>query len=593
MTNGKWLILLFVAMLVVAGLFGAWQLFQQNGDSDASSEPPWFADVTDTVGLLFTHDAGPVDDNKYFMPQQVGSGAAIFDFNNDGMPDIYLLQNGGPKSSSTNRLFRQMSDGTFQDVSEGSGLAINGHNMGVAIGDVNNDGWLDVLVTQYNGLKLFLNNGNGTFRDASTEVGLSSPFWNTSAAFFDYDRDGWLDLVVVCYVENDETWPCKGPTKPRDYCAPRVFKGRVSRLFHNLGGSVDKGAVRFEEVTVKSGLGRVPGPGLGVLCADFDGDGWPDILVANDGEANRLWINRHDGTFVEEATKRGLAVDAAGNPAANMGIAFGDVDGDGLMDVFITHLAEETHTLWRQGPRGLYLDRTLASGLLQSKWRGTGFGTVFGDFTNAGHLDLALVNGAVAAHARPTDSALGPFWTYYGQRNQLFANDGRGRFRDVSLANAAFCGKMNVARGLAYGDLDRDGGLDLLVTTIAGRARLFRNVAPRRGHWLSIRAVDPKLKRDALGTLIQVQAGQRSWRRWLHPAASYLCSNELRAHFGLGAATRVDRIEVTWPNGDREVFPGGPVDQRIELRKGSGRPVSGEGAKGRSHSPQQDRTGGP
>jgi hypothetical protein len=549
--------------------------------------PAWFEDVTDQVGLHFVHDAGPVD-GKYFMPQALGSGAALFDYDNDGRLDVYLLQNGGP-NGPTNRLFHQEADGHFTDVSTGSGLDVAGHGMGVAIGDVNNDGWPDVLVTEYGRIRLFLNNqGKGTFTDVTAEAGLSNLAWGASAAFLDFDRDGWLDLVVINYVDYDPTWPC-ATDSGKDYCPPRAFSGRASRLFRNLGppgrsreagetGPASRAGptgeqgktVRFQDVTDASGLGRVPGPGLGVVCADFDGDGWPDILVANDGQPNRLWINRHDGTFSEEAVRRGVAFNGLGQAEAGMGVAVGDVDGDGLFDLFVSHLTEETNTLWRQGPRGLFRDRTAASGLADARGRGTGFGTVLGDFNQDGALDLAVVNGRVSKASAPTNAALGPHWGLYAEQNRLFANDGTGRFRDISTGNAGLCGTPNVARGLCVGDIDGHGALDLLVTTVAGPARLYRNIAPNRGHWLLVRAVDPALHRDAYGAEVRVTAGGRTWRRWINPASSYLCSNDPRAHFGLGPAERVDSIEVLWPDGSAERFPEGPTNKQVLLERGRG-----------------------
>jgi hypothetical protein len=554
---------------------------RSDGQPEGRADPPWFVDVTEERGVHFLHHPGTV--GNYLMPEQVGSGAALFDFNNDKRLDIYLLQNGGP-GGPKNCLYQQMPDGHFEDVSKRSGLDIDGYSMGVAVGDVNNDGWPDVLVTQYNAVRLFLNNGNGTFTEVTKEAGLNNPAWGTSAAFFDYDRDGWLDLVVVNYVDYDPTWPCHGPHGTRDYCAPKTFRGRVSRLFHNVGpraavpaGQGAKPAVRYEDVTESSGLGRLPGPGLGVICADFNGDGWPDIFIANDGAPNCLWINQKDGTFQEEALQRGIAYNGMSQTQAGMGVALGDVDGDGLFDLFVTHLAEETHTLWKQQPRGLFSDQTAAAGLITTSWRGTGFGTLLADFDHDGALDLAVVNGRVAARSAGVDPALGPFWSRYGDRNQLFKGNGRGRFADISLQNGPFCGRYNVGRGLVRGDVDRDGAQDLLVTTIGGPARLFRNVAPKQGHWLQVRALDPVHKRDALGAEVRVRAGERTWTAWLHPAESYLCSSEPIAHFGLGKVDRVDAIEVLWPDPapekSRETFPGGPVDRRIELRKGEGRPV--------------------
>jgi enediyne biosynthesis protein E4 len=542
------------------------------GWSDAEA---WFRDVTDEVGLDFVHDAG--DLSKYQMPQIVGSGAALFDFDGDGLLDIYLLTNGGPDSKATNRLYKNMG-GTFKDVTEGSGLGIAGYNMGVAIGDINNDGRPDVLVTQYGGVKLFLNQGNGIFKDVTLEAGLKNPLWATSANFVDYDRDGWLDLVVVNYVEYDPSWPCGSPGGEKDYCAPKVFHGTVTRLFRNLGHAANEAAttVRFEDVTVPSGLARAPGPGLGVYCADFNGDGWPDIFIANDGQPNHLWINQKNGTFfTEEAFARGLAVDAMAQTQANMGVAIGDVNNDLLFDLYITHLTSERNTLWLQGPRrGLFRDRTAFTGLLHSDWRGTGFGTVMGDFDQDGWLDIAVANGRVSRGSDTVNDALGDHLKRYGERNQLFRNDGQGNFGDVSRLNPAFCGTPNVARGLARGDFTGKGSLDLLVTTVAGPARLLRNVAKTRGHWLMVQAVDPRLKRDAYGAEITVRAGAHRWLRIVNPGDSYLCSSDPRAHFGLGDAARYDAVYVLWPDGLAEVFPGGDADRLLVLRRGEGRPAA-------------------
>jgi hypothetical protein len=533
---------------------------------DTPVGPAWFADVTAEVGIDFVHDAGPV--GHFFMPQIMGSGAALFDFDNDGRLDLYLLQSAGPDSGVTNRLYRQGPDGRFTDVSKGSGLDIAGYCTGVAVGDVNNDGWPDVVVTQYGGLKLFLNNGNGTFTDATRAAGLDSVLWGTSAAFVDNDRDGWLDLVVVNYVQYDPAVLCYDRQGRRDYCHPRSFPGSVTKLYRNLGSGK---AVRFEDITEKAGLGRLTGPGLGVVCADFDGDGWPDIFVANDGRPNHLWINQKNGTFQEEALHRGLAYDGMGNAPANMGIALGDVDGDGLFDVFVTHLTTETHTLWTQGPRGTFRDRTVPAGLAPPGSRGTGFGTVLADFDQDGHLDVVAVNGRVARGPPLGDEKLGPFWSQYAERNQVFANDGTGRFRDVSARERALCGVPGVYRGLACGDIDGDGALDLVVTSLAGPARVYHNVAPDRGHWLAVRAIDPALRRDAYGAEVTVRAGDRKWVRWVNPGSSYLCSNDPRAHFGLGPVGAVDAIDVVWPDRTQETFPGGPADRAVVVSKGAGR----------------------
>ena len=534
------------------------------------NSPEWFADITTASGLSFTHVAG----TNYFMPDQVGSGVALFDFDNDGRLDVYFVQDGGTNSTARNQLFHQEPNGAFQDVSAGSGLEISSRGMGVFAGDLNNDGKVDLLVTEYGAVRLFENLGAGKFREVTREAGLDNPRWAAPASFIDFDRDGRLDIVVGNYIDYDPTHVCTDVHGQQDFCAPKAFGDTPTRLWRNT--TQQPGASpRFEDVTESSGIFRPPGVALGIVCVDFNGDGWPDIFCADDGRPNRLFINQHNGKFTEEAAQRGLAFNAMGATAANMGVALADVDGDGLGDLFVTHLTEEFHSLFKQGPRGTFADQIAAAGLQQQSWRGTGFGTVLADFNCDGAPDLVSANGLVRRikpGQTPVAGGVDPWWARYAQKAQLFANDGTGKFRDISSPQSALSGTAVVGRSLAIGDLDNDGAADLILCSVGGPARILRNVAPNRGHWLKLRLLLPQQgNRDAIGAEATVVAGGK--RHWtvLQSAMSYLSSNDPVLHLGLGTATSVDAIEILWPDGSKESFRADTVDKLVELRKGTGK----------------------
>ncbi len=546
-----------------------------NAAPEAKPSREIFADATSKMNVDFVHQAANAE--KYFMPSTVGSGAALFDYDSDGRLDLLLLQNAGPDAAAKHRLYRLTDDMKYVDVSEGSGLDIAGYGMGAAAGDFNNDGRVDLFLTEYGRVRLFRNDSTGAeprFTEITSTAGIENAFWGTSTAFVDFDRDGWLDLVVVNYVNYDPSRWCADDGSRQEFCGPDAFPGRIAKLYRNLGAEA-KGE-RFEDVTIASGLAAQPGPGLGILCADFDGDAWPDLFVANDGQPNHLWINQRNGKFAEEGVLRGVALNAMGKAEANMGIAVGDVNGDGLFDLFVTHLTEETHTLWRQEPRGFFLDRTAASKLIGSSSRSTGFGTVMADVDNDGDLDLMLANGRVTRAKKDpanAEAVPNPFWRPYAEPNQLLLNDGAGNFINASPENPALCGAPAVSRGLAVADLDDDGGIDVVVTRIAQPPIICRNVDAQRGHWLLVRVMDPQLHRDAYGAELTLKVGDKSYQRQVNPGYSFLCSNDPRAHFGLAKADKYDAIEVLWPDGSKESFPGGPADRLVTLERGAGKPA--------------------
>jgi len=513
------------------------------------------------------HHAG----TNYFMPDQVGSGVVVTDFNRDELLDLYLVQNGG---GARNQLFEQRTDGTFRNVSEASGLDTAGRGMGAIAGDVNNDGWPDVVVTEYGATRLFRNLGTGRFQEVTLESGIDNPRWAAPASFIDFDRDGWLDLVVGNYVDYDPTQVCTDVQGRQDFCAPGAFRATSTRMWRNRTGTAG-GMPRFEECTESSGLARAPGVALGLVCADFNGDHWPDIFCSDDGRPNRLFINRRDGTFTEEGIARGIALNAMGRTAANMGVAFGDMDADGLPDLFVTHLAEEFHSFFRQDRPGLFSDTVAQAGLQEGEWRGTGFGAVSVDLDRDGNVDLAFVNGLVRRAVpgqNPVLSGVSPWWARYAQRPQVYSGDGHGRFRDRSAECVALCGEAAVGRSLALGDLDRDGAPDLIVGNIGGPLKVLRGTPPGKGHWLMLRLVDAsKGGRDMIGAEVHAQLGDRHWWGLLQPATSYLASHEPVVYLTFGdAGAGIRDLTVRWPEGELEQFAVPELNRRMTLAKGSG-----------------------
>jgi hypothetical protein len=527
-----------------------------------------FIDVTIKTKIAFTHQTS--DPKDYFMPLDMGSGLALMDYNLDGLLDIYLLQNAGPGSNIKNQLFKQNEDGTFDNVSDHSGLDVDGYNMGVAIGDISNDGYPDVLLTGFQSTRLFLNQGGQNFTEITKAANIDNPGWGTSASFLDFDRDGWLDIVIANYIEYTPGVECTGKDGKREFCGPDGFPSATSKLYRNTGKDN-----LFEDVSVTSGIARHPGPGLGVVCLDFNGDHWPDIFIADDAKPNRLFINQQNGTFEEEGLKRGLALDAMGQTKANMGVAVGDMDNNGMIDIFVTHLATERHTLWHQKPPGFFTDRTASFGLNQSHWRGTGFGTVMADFDNDTDLDIAFVNGDIRASSEEPvthESNLGPFWSKYAQRNQLFLNNGNAEFEDISKQNPSFCNNANVGRGLATGDLNNDGILDLVISSIGSPVRILYGKSDKINQWVTIFATDPqKGNRIDIGAEVTVISETNRWKKCLNPGGSYLCSNDPRLHFGLGELREFEEIEVRWTDGSIEQYPGRKSGSIIRIEKGSSR----------------------
>lgn len=542
----------------------------------------WFREVTNEVGLDFRHETGAAGD--LLLPEIMGSGVALFDADVDGDLDVYLVNSAFDLGTSTsasagdprNRLYLQGPDGTFVDATEGSGLGDRGYGMGVGIGDFDKDGLPDVYVSNlgrdrlYRNLGMHQGAGTVTFEDITAGAGIEVDGWSTSVAPFDADGDGDLDLFITRYVAYDRNVKCYDTAGRHEYCGPTAFPGVSDVFLENVGPGADA-PVTFKDRSQGAGIAAVAAAGLGVASEDINGDGRLDIYVANDADPNQLWTGQGGAppTFLDEALMLGASVNALGAAEAGMGVLAADFDNDLDVDLFMTHLEHESNTFYRNlgGDLG-FEDATTAWGLAASSTAFTGFGTAAFDADLDGDLDLVVANGRVFRSTRIPGELEAP-WHDYAEPNLLYENVGGGRFTlREDLAGPLH--RVEVSRGLAVGDVDRDGDLDLLLNNAQGPARLFLNEAPRAGHWLLVEAIDPRVGGPVLGAVVFVQAGERRWRRGIHGGASYLSSSEPVAHFGLGPATAVDEVEVQWPDGLRELFPAVAVDQRIQLRRGAG-----------------------
>ncbi len=532
---------------------------------------PVFREITAESGVKFTHWNGRT--GEYLLPEIMGSGLALFDFDNDGDLDLYIVQGArypgytskppiDPKpDQASDRLYRNdLVKGVvrFVDVTAAAGIQEDGFGMGVACGDIDNDGLIDLYVTNLDGNRLWHNEGGGKFRDITVSSGTADAGAATSAAFVDLDGDGLLDLYVAHYVvfPKDKSPRCYAGNTQLDYCGPDAYTAQADRLFKNLG----KG--RFED---RSRLlaGASPGAGLGVTLIDADGDGRLDLYVANDGDPNHLWRNKGNGTLEETALFSGVAVNGEGLPEAGMGVTVGDADGDGREDIFLTHLEKEHNTLYLN-KGGFFEDASTKSGLALPSLPMTGFGTRFFDLENNGTLDLLVLNGAVRTlldQAKKGDNF--PL----KQANQLFVNDGKARFKDISQLAGPSLRALEVSRGAAFGDLDNDGACDLAMTNNLGPARVFLNRAATGAHWLGLRVLARDGKRDAIGALVKLwpSAGAAPLLRRVDPSGSYLSASDPRVLFGLGKATSFHHIEILWPDGGKRTLPTGPIDRYLTV----------------------------
>ena len=528
----------------------------------ALSAPPLrFTDVTSPAGIQFKHNSGRA--GKKWLPETLGSGCAFFDADGDGWADALLVNSkdwAARGRKSLPALYRNNKNGTFTNITPGSGLDVEMYGMGVAVADYDNDGRDDVYITALEGDRLFHNEGNGKFRDVTASAGIRNANFGTSAAWLDYDRDGRLDLFVANYVQ----WTAKGDLwcsldgATKSYCTPESYRGTSSKLYRNLGG-------KFEDVTEKVGVGDPTSKSLGIAVLDYDRDGWPDLFIANDTQPNKLYRNNRNGTFTEEGLRAGVAYGEDGAARGAMGTDAADYDRSGRPHLLVGNFSNQMLGLYHNEGNGLFVDEAPRSTVGRASLLCLAFGVFFFDYDLDGYLDLYAANGHIEEEIGRVQPKV-----QFKQVPLLFRNLGNKRFEDVTKAMGAEFNRPVVARGAAYADYDRDGDPDILVTTNHGPAYLFRNDGGNRNRWISIKAAGTKSNRSGIGAVVRIESASGAQWRTVHSGSSYCSQSDLALTFGLGQDETAKSIEITWPSGAKDRLTNVPANQFLRVEEGKG-----------------------
>jgi hypothetical protein len=556
--------------LAVAIVLAAVVHSKLSAQSPAKSEPPIpvrYTDVREAAKITFQQDSTQTDE-KYYL-ETMGTGVGWIDYDQDGLMDLYFVQSAAtdiykPTRPLRSALYHNNGDGTFTDVTEKAGVGGEGHyGQGVAVGDFDNDGYPDLYVTGYGRAILYHNNGNGTFTDVTAKAGVANEGqWSTSAGWFDYDKDGWLDLVVTDYIDwspKNNIWCGEHRPGYRSYCHPGNYKGQHIKLYHNNHDGT------FTDVSDKSGVGKPEAKGMGVVLADFNNDGWPDIAVANDSWPNFLFINKHDGTFEDVSLVSGIAASEDGKYEAGMGIDAADVDGDGWQDVYITHLDFELNRLYRNSHDGTFTDETFRSRIGNTAVLLSGVAMKFLDYDNDGWNDILQLNGAMLDNVNLYHGEVS-----YKEPLLMYRNVGKGQFEKVSESLGTDFTRPIVGRGLATADYNNDGAIDIVTNNRGDFPSLLRNDGGNANHWLTVQLIGTKSNRDGIGASLKLTTEGFVQVEQAKGGMSYMSASDPRIHFGLGKRTKIESLEITWPCGQKDVLRNVVADQIIAVKEGSG-----------------------